>query len=154
MINGRQILRRLFLALGNIVSLQSYQYSQPESVSKVFLSPHLHPFSEINLSENRLGERGAEALCRMLLENTTLVSLSLSANELNDNAAKHLSLAITTNQRLERLDLSHNKLGDAAGRMMLLLLLLFFIIIIFNMMMMLLLYVIIIQLLLYWPMSS
>ncbi|XP_017306797.1 leucine-rich repeat-containing protein 74B isoform X2 [Ictalurus punctatus] len=74
--------------------------------------------TEIDLSENRLGECGIKALASMLLENTSLISLNLSGNHLDERAAKHLAPALTKNQHLQHLDLSHNRLGEAAGELL------------------------------------
>lgn len=72
--------------------------------------------TDIDLSENTLGVKGAKALSAMLQENTTLVTLKLSGNELNDQAAKYLADALLTNNKLESLDLSHNAFGESAGK--------------------------------------
>lgn len=72
--------------------------------------------SELDLSENKVGVKGTEALSTVLQENPILVSLKLSGNELNDRAAKYLADALVTNQKVEHLDLSHNRLGEPAGK--------------------------------------
>lgn len=72
--------------------------------------------SELDLSENRVGMKGAEALSTVLRENPVLVTVKLSGNELNDRAAKYLADALVTNQKVEHLDLSHNMFGEIAGK--------------------------------------
>lgn len=71
--------------------------------------------SEVDLSDNRLGDDGARAMAGMLVKNSTLVSLNLSGNQLTDQAAEHLGPALISNTRLQRLDLSYNSLGERAG---------------------------------------
>uniref|UniRef100_A0A3B1J201 Leucine rich repeat containing 74B n=1 Tax=Astyanax mexicanus TaxID=7994 RepID=A0A3B1J201_ASTMX len=73
--------------------------------------------SEIDLSENQLGQYGVKAVSSMLLENTTLVSLNLSGNGLEEKAAEHLAEAVTRNQNLQHLDLSHNRLGETKKKL-------------------------------------
>lgn len=71
--------------------------------------------SEVDLSDNRLGDYGAKAIAGMLKENGTLVSLNLSGNHFTDQTAEHLKLALITNTKLQHLNLSYNALGDRAG---------------------------------------
>ena len=69
----------------------------------------------MDLSDNRLEERGGRAVGGMLQENTTLVRLGLSGNLLGQWGAQHLCRALTTNTKLQDLDLSHNGLGEHSG---------------------------------------
>uniref|UniRef100_A0A667YSU7 Leucine rich repeat containing 74B n=1 Tax=Myripristis murdjan TaxID=586833 RepID=A0A667YSU7_9TELE len=65
-------------------------------------------FDLVDLSDNRIGERGGKAIASMLPGNTTLVNLNLSGNCLNDLVAPDLGDALNANTMLKRLDLSHN----------------------------------------------
>ncbi|KAM7391187.1 hypothetical protein PAMP_021894 [Pampus punctatissimus] len=73
---------------------------------------------QVDLSDNRLGDYGAQAIAGMLKENNTLVSLNLSGNHFTDRAADDLSPALITNTKLQHLDLSHNALGEHAGQIL------------------------------------
>ncbi|KAL8180583.1 UNVERIFIED_CONTAM: hypothetical protein K2H54_029122 [Gekko kuhli] len=99
-------------ALGRIPDLS------PLLGRRVALAGCLCTVEDIDLSENRLGIKGAKALSAVLQENTTLVTLKLSGNELNDQAAKYLAGALLTNNKLESLDLSHNAFGESAGEVL------------------------------------
>lgn len=70
---------------------------------------------EVDLSNNNLGDSGAEAIAGMLKENSTLVSLSLSGNHFTERSAEHLGPALITNAKLQHLNLSYNALGERAG---------------------------------------
>lgn len=72
---------------------------------------------DVDLSDNRLGDFGAQAIGSMLKENSTLVWLNLSNNAFTDCSAEFLGPALVTNAKLQHLDLSHNALGlgDRAG---------------------------------------
>lgn len=72
--------------------------------------------AEVDLSDNKLGDEGAEAIADMLKENGSLVLLKLSGNNFTDRSAEHISPALITNTKLQHLDLSHNALGERAGR--------------------------------------
>ncbi|KAF7239917.1 Leucine-rich repeat-containing protein 74B [Varanus komodoensis] len=74
--------------------------------------------NDVDLSENRVGVKGAKALSAMLRENTTLISLDLSGNELSDHAARDLADALLTNNKMEFLNLSHNMLGEPSGEVL------------------------------------
>ncbi|KAK7933844.1 hypothetical protein WMY93_004740 [Mugilogobius chulae] len=72
--------------------------------------------ADVDVSDNRLGDVGAQAMASMLKENNTLTRLTLSNNGFTDLAAEFLSPALVSNSKLQHLDLSHNCFGDAAGR--------------------------------------
>ncbi|XP_038618962.1 leucine-rich repeat-containing protein 74B isoform X2 [Tachyglossus aculeatus] len=69
----------------------------------------------MDLSENKLGDGGIQALCAALPGNSTLLRLGLSGNHLGTRAAAHLADSLLVNHKIESLDLSHNQLDDRAG---------------------------------------
>ena len=68
----------------------------------------------LNLSNCKVGDKGAAKLATMLQTNLTLDSLDLSWNKFGPRAAEALKNALELTQ-LEHLDLSWNGLGDAGG---------------------------------------
>ena len=65
--------------------------------------------AELNLTQNRIGDRGCAALCAVLYE-TRIQHLNLSTNLLGPKSLAALADALRVNARLEALDLSDNKL--------------------------------------------
>jgi len=73
-----------------------------------------HQVRTLNLSNCKVGDKGAAKLATMLETNLTLDSLDLSWNKFGPRAAEALKIALERTQ-LEYLDLSWNGLGDAGG---------------------------------------
>lgn len=72
-------------------------------------------FAGIDLSDNKLGLAGAQAISAMLKENVTLVNINLCGNEFDDHAATPLAEAFMSNHKVQSIDLSHNLMGEGAG---------------------------------------
>ena len=70
--------------------------------------------TSLNLSLNKIGTRGGEALAQALGTNSTLTTLNLANNELGADAASHLATALAHNTALRTLRLTQNDFGAAA----------------------------------------
>ncbi|XP_026049946.1 leucine-rich repeat-containing protein 74A-like isoform X7 [Astatotilapia calliptera] len=68
-----------------------------------------------NLSDNKLGLKGAEVISKMLSDNRKLKSINLSENDFSDAAAKCLAEALKNDFVVKDLDLSYNCICDAGG---------------------------------------
>lgn len=66
----------------------------------------------LDLSQNRIGNLGANHLFNTLKTNINLVSLNMSDNEFDHSIASNLQSMLMLNQVLEVLDLSKNLIGD------------------------------------------
>ena len=75
---------------------------------------------KLNLSLNKIGKIGIEALAREFLsksvENTALLELYLSRNNIGDDGAKALAIGLQNNTTQLKLHLSNNKIGDNGAR--------------------------------------
>lgn len=71
--------------------------------------------SEVDLSDNNLGDFGARVISAMLKENGTLLRLHLSGNHFTDQSTDYLASPLITNSTLQHLHLSGNALGEHAG---------------------------------------
>ena len=69
--------------------------------------------TNLNLSNDRIGDSGAGSLSRALAVNTTLTHLNLSGNRIGDSGAGYLSDALAINTTLTNLNLCDNRLGDS-----------------------------------------
>lgn len=65
----------------------------------------------LNLRLNQLGDEGGQAIAQALLKNQTLVNLQLGANEMTGPTATAFSQVLVQNRTLRSLNLSCNKLG-------------------------------------------
>lgn len=73
----------------------------------------------LDLSNNELGDLGAQAMARGLQHSSCLLqTLDLSFNQIDEAAAKALATMLRTNNTLQRLNLSFNNLGDQGTRLM------------------------------------
>ncbi|KAJ3433830.1 leucine rich repeat family protein [Anaeramoeba flamelloides] len=70
----------------------------------------------LDLSLNRIGAKGIEALREALKVNQTLISLVLYYNQIRDKGVEYLSHAIKVNQTLTQLDLDDNKIGYSENK--------------------------------------
>lgn len=68
--------------------------------------------TELNLSGNKIGDKGVIALGGALRTNTTLSTLYLSGNRIGDLGGRALEEAIRTSRTLRMLDLRHNQIGQ------------------------------------------
>jgi Ran GTPase-activating protein (RanGAP) involved in mRNA processing and transport len=77
-----------------------------------------HPvLSELSLSHNAIGDRGARALGKMLTAGRCrLTHLALADNAIRAAGAQALAHALTRNTTLQSLDLRLNRLGDDGGQ--------------------------------------
>ena len=73
--------------------------------------------TSLDLSLNKIGTRGGEALARALGANSTLITLNLANNELGADTASHLATALEHNTALRALWLTQNDFGAAAARL-------------------------------------
>jgi hypothetical protein len=68
--------------------------------------------SHLNISFNRVGDAGAEAIAKMLTVNTTLTSIDLGSMEIGDMGARALADAFKVNNTLTRIDIRSNNIGN------------------------------------------
>ncbi|XP_048340581.1 leucine-rich repeat-containing protein 74A [Sphaerodactylus townsendi] len=74
---------------------------------------------ELNLSNNHLDTEGAEAICRMFLDNISNIrAIQLAGNNFRDEAAPYFSESLMGNYRVIELDLSHNEFSEKAGELL------------------------------------
>ena len=71
--------------------------------------------TNLDLSENKIGDSGACFLSDAIKVNTVLTNLHLSGNRTGDSGAGFLSDAIKVNTVLTKLDLSVNRIGDSGA---------------------------------------
>ena len=72
----------------------------------------------LDLSNNELGDVGAQAIARGLKHSSCLLkSLDLSFNQINDAASKGITTMLRTNKDLQNLNLSFNNLGDRGAQL-------------------------------------
>jgi len=73
---------------------------------------------ELDLSKNKIGDRGAKCLGKALTINSTLQVLFLYDNKIGYRGAAYLAdaLAIRINSTLKLLDLRNNKIGDGGAK--------------------------------------
>jgi len=70
----------------------------------------------LNFSDNQIGDVGVIALANVLKENNTLTKLDISRNNVGYDGAKALAEALKGNTTLTTLDISRNLIGDAGLR--------------------------------------
>ncbi|CAF3376824.1 unnamed protein product [Rotaria socialis] len=68
--------------------------------------------TELNLSNNEIGDIGAQYLAHALRDNKTLTLLDLSGNEIGNTGAQHFATALQKNQTLTILNLESNRVQD------------------------------------------
>lgn len=66
----------------------------------------------LNLSDNRIGSKGIEALAKILKENIDISHLDFSSNALGDKGIEALAEALERNTHVSYLNFSGNVLGD------------------------------------------
>ena len=71
--------------------------------------------SIINLSNNKIGDRGAAALSYLLGSDSLLSKLHLNNNRIGDKGAKALAEKIKGNRMLHTLSLGYNLIGIEGG---------------------------------------
>ncbi|XP_053316145.1 dynein regulatory complex subunit 5 [Spea bombifrons] len=80
---------------------------------------HSNALTALNLRLNRIGDEGAQSLCRALLHNTSLTTLHLGSNELSEPTAAALSQLLSQNTSLQSVSLSCNRIGPDGGKQLL-----------------------------------
>ncbi|KAL8169133.1 UNVERIFIED_CONTAM: hypothetical protein K2H54_038457 [Gekko kuhli] len=74
---------------------------------------------ELNISHNHLDTEGAEAICRMFLDNISNIrAIKLAGNNFREEAAPYFSESLTGNYRVVELDLSHNEFAEKGGELL------------------------------------
>ena len=73
---------------------------------------HIVLLEKLDLSHNRIGSVGMEALAQAVVPNTVLKKLVLSDNDVGDDGAKALAEVLNCKTILEELDLSDNGIGN------------------------------------------
>ena len=76
---------------------------------------HIVLLEKLDLSHNRIGCVGTEALAQAVVPNTVLKKLVLSDNDVGDVGAKALAEVLNCNTILEELDLSDNNIGNVGA---------------------------------------
>ena len=69
----------------------------------------------LDLSKNNISDKGVVELAKMLLDNTTLTHLDLSSNIIGDAGAAAIAKSLIQNKSFTSLDLSKNKISDKGG---------------------------------------
>jgi len=64
------------------------------------------------MSENHIGNKGAERISEALKQNTTLTELDISSNYITDKGGYKISDAVLSNSTLNLLLLNRNSLSD------------------------------------------
>ncbi|XP_077764622.1 NACHT, LRR and PYD domains-containing protein 3 isoform X3 [Canis aureus] len=83
------------------------------------LSRNSLSLTELNLSDNALGDQGVNVLCEMLQHpGCNIRKLWLGQCCLSYQCCFNISSVLSNNQKLEELDLSHNALGDFGIRLL------------------------------------
>ncbi|GLE10056.1 hypothetical protein PINS_up022051 [Pythium insidiosum] len=91
--------------------------TESSSASAVALTTTVPPLPLPTHAALRVSSVGARALCKALVFNHSLTSLTLSRNALDDGAAKHIAALLRRpTSALRRLDLEGNALGPLAAR--------------------------------------
>jgi hypothetical protein len=71
---------------------------------------------KLDLSSNKFGNKGAQALATMLTTNATLMQLDLGDNSISNVGAEALATALRTNTSLTQLSLGHNRIGPKGAQ--------------------------------------
>eukprot|EP01118_Nematostelium_gracile_P002851 TRINITY_DN1321_c0_g1_i4.p1 TRINITY_DN1321_c0_g1~~TRINITY_DN1321_c0_g1_i4.p1 ORF type:complete len:659 (-),score=133.19 TRINITY_DN1321_c0_g1_i4:13-1989(-) len=72
--------------------------------------------TDLDLSDNKVGDPGVQVISEMLEKNITLKILSLGSNGIQSSGAKILSKAILRNPSLTALYLNNNEIGDEGAK--------------------------------------
>ncbi|CAF0727747.1 unnamed protein product [Adineta steineri] len=86
---------------------QNYDQQQP-------LHEILHTQKILELTKNKISDKGAQQLADVIPKNTTLIKIDLSKNRITKQGAQYLSDALLNNRTITELDLSSNHI-DALG---------------------------------------
>ncbi len=68
--------------------------------------------SKIDLSGQRIGDKGAKALAEVLKVNKSITEINLGENQIGDEGAKALADAFKVNRSLTKINLWGNRIGD------------------------------------------
>ncbi|CAF3993437.1 unnamed protein product [Rotaria magnacalcarata] len=67
--------------------------------------------STLDLSQNKIGDEGAQHIANALNTKKILTTLNLSVNNIGDEGARHIANALSNNKTLTTLDLHKNQIG-------------------------------------------
>eukprot|EP01012_Entosiphon_sulcatum_P034917 TRINITY_DN4432_c0_g1_i2.p1 TRINITY_DN4432_c0_g1~~TRINITY_DN4432_c0_g1_i2.p1 ORF type:complete len:912 (+),score=193.61 TRINITY_DN4432_c0_g1_i2:568-3303(+) len=77
---------------------------------------HNTHITELDVSRNQIGNKGAEVLGEQIRKNKAITSLDMSYNEIGIDGAEALAFTFKGNTTVRSLDLSNNRLLDEGGR--------------------------------------
>jgi Ran GTPase-activating protein (RanGAP) involved in mRNA processing and transport len=100
-----------FLSLtlqGNLVDDEMIKWLVPGLITNQTLR-------ELDLSSNKITQKGMIKICSYLVRTRALISLDLTNNLINSDASYAIGLVIKENTRLRVLKLAMNRLDDVAG---------------------------------------
>ena len=66
----------------------------------------------LDLTDNRLGNRGAIEICNLIKETKTIQTLILQKNRIGPSGLSHICSAMTYNQSIKVLDIRDNMIQD------------------------------------------
>ena len=72
----------------------------------------LHGVTELDISGNKIGDKGIALISTALQTNTTMAKLDISVCNMSDDGAESLARALTVNKTLQELDVSYNDISD------------------------------------------
>ncbi|KIC73819.1 hypothetical protein DB44_AU00010, partial [Candidatus Protochlamydia amoebophila] len=73
-------------------------------------------FDSVDLSRQKISDRGAEVLAQSLASNTTLEVLFLGSNQISDKGAKAIAQSLASNTILKSLYLAGNQISDKGAK--------------------------------------
>ena len=68
--------------------------------------------TSLDLSHNKIADRGVKAIARLLDDRCVVISLNLSDNHVHADGGKYFGRALKLNVSLQNLNLRLNRLGD------------------------------------------
>ena len=68
--------------------------------------------TELNISSNKIGDKGIALISAALQTNTTMTELNISGCNISDDGAESLARALTVNKTLQELNVSCNNISD------------------------------------------
>jgi hypothetical protein len=74
--------------------------------------------TDLDLSHNRIGDKGALKLAKYIFRSEIVISLNLADNQIAYDGARSISQALLSNRSLQYLSLKHNRIDDLAGAKM------------------------------------
>lgn len=96
---------------------------QAQSIQNVgFLQKFLQGYQDLkvlDLTDNRLGNRGAMEITHLIAETRTIEVLNLSNNRIGPSGLQHICSALTVNESINDLDISENMVQDESLKIIL-----------------------------------